>query len=81
MKAEEQQHNLEELKKILEDKEVAIYPASLDGMAFAPSKKRPALRFGVAISKDAFQGDLAGLDQWHMAIVFFREPLNDKEEK
>jgi len=77
---EQQEHNLTELRKILDEKEVVVYPAGLDGNAFAPSKKHPVMRFGVAISKDAFEGSLSALDQWHMAIVFFRVPYPKKKE-
>ena len=77
---EQQEGNLAELRKILDEKEIRVYPASLDGQAYAPSKKNPVLRFGVAISKDAFEGEhLSALDQWHIAIVFFRLPYPEKK--
>jgi hypothetical protein len=75
----QQEHNLAELHKILDEKDVVVYPAGLDGPAYAPSKKNPVMRFGVAISKDAFEGHLSSLDQWHMAIVFFRQPYPEKK--
>ena len=81
---EEQQHNLKALKSIIASKPIVIYPASLSGNAFAPSEKHPTLRFGVAVVGDAFHNNLAELDQWMMAIVFFKPftgSLNDKGEK
>ena len=78
-KPSQQEGNLTELRRILDEKEIAIYPASLHGDAYAPSKKSPMMRFGVAISPEAFEGQLSALGQWRMAIVFFRQPYPEKK--
>jgi hypothetical protein len=69
----QQEDNLSTMEEVLKTHEVRIYPASLNGMAFAPSDKHPIMRFGVAVTKDAFDGNLGEIDKWLMAIVFYRK--------
>lgn len=71
-KEEQQAGNLTELRKILDGGGVEIYPACLDGAAYAPTKKRPVMRFGLAITKDAFDGNISELGERGMVVVFVR---------